>query len=223
MNMIFQNVQVILAVDSTMHGHNGTEKIPRYSCSNLHWFTSVLHCGKKAVRVVSFPGLPPHINSPCSWDEGETGLVGENHLLPFSADKPLWSLHHFYLLRMFIVESRGFLMAALPRYLFLLGTRRTVLVDTGLFRCWFNSAVTLAAIVRNFLTIMRSNAGRSLFVNLEVRPELFRLLEVFLRFVNSVIVFDFAALYRKTKEFSCFGDSGCCHTSANNWPYSKLS
>ena len=44
--------------------------------------TSMLHCGKKAVRVVSFSGLPPQINFPCILKQRKTGLVREYHLLP---------------------------------------------------------------------------------------------------------------------------------------------
>ena len=53
----------------------------RYGCLNHHWSTSVLHCGKKAVKVVSFPGLPPHIISLCNLEKIKIGLVGEYHLL----------------------------------------------------------------------------------------------------------------------------------------------
>ena len=114
MNMISQNVQVIFAVDPTMQGNNGTGRIPRYGCSNHHWSTSELHCGKKAVKVASFPVLPVEINSPCSWEKTKTWLIGEYYLLRWSPDQTLWSLHHFKLLWMLIVESRGLLMAALP-------------------------------------------------------------------------------------------------------------
>ena len=82
MNTISQSVQVILAIDLTVQGNNGTQRIPRYGCLNHQLSTSVFHCGKKAVRVVSCPGLTPHINSPCSWEKRKTGLVGEYHLLP---------------------------------------------------------------------------------------------------------------------------------------------
>ena len=67
---------------------------------------------------------------------------------------------------------------------------QAVLVETVLFRCWFNSTVTLAAVDRCVLPAMRFNARRSLSVSLEVRPELFWLLG----FLNSVLVLDMAAL-----------------------------
>ena len=81
MNMISKNVQVILAVNPTMEGNEETVKISWYGCPNHHWSTSVHHCGKKAVRIVSFSGLPPHINSPCSLEKRKNGLVGEYSLL----------------------------------------------------------------------------------------------------------------------------------------------
>ena len=81
MNMISQDVQEILAVDPTMQGNDETERIPRYGCPSLIHLI-YLHYKKKAVRVISFPELPPHINSPCSWENKKIGFVGEYHLLP---------------------------------------------------------------------------------------------------------------------------------------------
>ena len=102
----------------------------------------------------------------------------------WSADQPLWFLHHFNLFGMLIVESRDFLMVALPWYPALLSSQRTVLIETGLFICWFNSAVTLAAIVRCFLSTMRFNAHWSLSVSLEAKPELIWLVEFFSRLLE---------------------------------------
>ena len=82
----------------------------------------------------------------------------------WSADQLLWSLHHLNLFWMLVVESSDFLMAALPLYPDLLSLRRTVFVEARLFKCWFNSAVTLAAVVRCFLPTMRLNARRFLSV-----------------------------------------------------------
>ena len=79
-----------------------------------------------------------------------------------STDQPLWSLHHFNLFWMLMVEIKGFLIAAFPWYPVLLSSRRTVLVETGLFKCWFNSSVTLAAVVRCFLPTMRVGNVESL-------------------------------------------------------------
>ena len=78
-------------------------------------------------------------------------------------------------------------------------------IETGLFRCWFNPAVTLAAVVRCFLSTMRFNARRSLSVSLEIRLELLRLLKVFSCFMNSFMVLDLGSS-RKIKQFSYFGD-----------------
>ena len=97
-----------------------------------------------------------------------------------------------------------------------------VLVGTGLFRCRFNSAFTLAAVVRCFLSTMCFNARRSLLVNFEVRPILLWLLERFfelLKFRHS----PWHGSSRKTKQFSCFGDWGSCHRSSNNLNFFKLS
>ena len=116
----------------------------------------------------------------------------------WSADQPLWFLHHFNLFGMLIVESRDFLMVALPWYPALLSSQRTVLIETGLFICWFNSAVTLAAIVRCFLSTMRFNARWSLSVSLEAKPELIWLLEFFPGFLNFVMVLDMLALEKRS-------------------------
>ena len=80
--MISKNVQVILVADRTKQGNNRIEKISQYACLNHHWFSYLLQCGKKAVRVLSFPVLPPHINSPFSWEKRKTGQVGKYHFFP---------------------------------------------------------------------------------------------------------------------------------------------
>ena len=63
MNMVSQNVQVIFVGDPTLQGNDGTEIILRYG---LFTDPSPYLTGNKAVRVLSFPGLPLNINSPCS-------------------------------------------------------------------------------------------------------------------------------------------------------------
>ena len=80
-------------------------------------------------------------------------------------------------------------MAALLFYPALLSSRRIVVV-----RCKFKSAVTLVAVIRCFLPKTRSNARRFLSVSLQVRPVLFRFLEIFPCFLNSVIVLEIEAL-----------------------------
>ena len=92
-------------------------------------------------------------------------------------------------------------MAALPRYPTLLSSQRTVLVETGLFRCCLNATITLAAVVRYFLQTVRLNAHRSLSVSLEIRPELLRFLEGFPCFLNSVMVLDMAALEKPPSSY----------------------
>ena len=67
----------ILAADSTMQANDGTKIIPRYGCPNYYWSTSSLHCGKKTVGVVSFPGLLLHINLLSSLKNRKIGLIGE--------------------------------------------------------------------------------------------------------------------------------------------------
>ena len=78
MNKISPNLQVIIVTDHTLQSNNRTVRIPRYGCPNHHLSTSVLHCGKKAVRVVSFPGHKLALQLK----KEKTGLVGEYHLLP---------------------------------------------------------------------------------------------------------------------------------------------
>ena len=170
--------------------------------------TSMLHCRKKAVRVVN-----------CSWKKKTRSR--EYHFFLLVCDQLLWSLHHFNIFRMLIVESRGFPMAALSWYPILLSSRRTVLVVNGIFRCWFHSAATLVKVVWCFLPTMRFYARRSMSVSLEVWQELFRLPVSF--YVH--IEFCSGPWYgssRKTKQLSCFGDWGSCHTSFNNLPFFKL-
>ena len=185
-NMISHNVQVILAVDPTMQGNDEIDIIPRYGCPNHHLSTSVLHCGKNAVSVVSFSGLPigPAVGK-------REQLYSSENITSFhwSTYQPLWSLHHFNLFWMPIVEGKGFLMAAFPWYPALLSSRWIVLVENELFSCWLISLVTLASVVQCFLLTMRFNASRPLSVSLEVRPELCRLIaRGFPCFLNSVMV-----------------------------------
>ena len=136
--MISENVQVIPAVDPTMQGNDGTEKIPRYGRPITHHCSaSVFHCGRKTVTVVSFPELPPHINSHCSWEKRTTVLIGEYRLLPLVCRPALMISTP---LQPFLNINRGissFMMAGLPRsrYPALLSLRRTVLVESGLFSC----------------------------------------------------------------------------------------
>ena len=171
-----------------MQGNDGTEGILRYGCSNHHRSTSVLHCRKTVVRVARFYGLPPHMNSPCSWKKRKTGLVG------WSTYQPLWSLHHFNPFWLLIVDYRGLVVATFPWYPALLSSRRTDLVETGLSRYRFNSAVTLAAVVWCLHLTMRYNALRSFSLSLKVRPELLQLLEIFTCLLNSVMIYDVVAV-----------------------------
>ena len=94
----------------------------------------MLLCLKKAVRVVGFSGLHPHTNAPCSWEKRKTGIVGEYHLLPLVYRPALVISTPLQPFWMSIVESRGFLMAVHLWYPASLSWRRTVLVETGLFR-----------------------------------------------------------------------------------------
>ena len=76
--MILQNVQVILAVDPTMQGNNGTAGIPNHNRS-----TFVLHCGKKAVRVVSLIPWAASTHKPALQLRKEKNCTrGEYHVLP---------------------------------------------------------------------------------------------------------------------------------------------
>ena len=174
MNMIFQNVRVILAVDSTMQGNDGTEIIPRYGCSNHHWSTSVFHCGKKAVRVVSFPGLPPHINSPCSWEKRK----------PNSSEN---------ITRFFLLVCRPALVISTPLLLNVDSGKQRLFdggtsMISGLNELTANSfgwnwtiqmSIQLSSHIGGSSPTMRFNASRSLSVSFKVRPELLLLLEVF--------------------------------------------
>ena len=101
-------------------------------------------------------------------------------------------------------------VAAHQWYQDLLSSRRTALVETGLFRCRFNLAITLVAVVRCFLPAIRFNARRSQPVSMKVRPELLRLLEGFPCFMNSV---GSAVLKIEVS----------CRTSFKNLPFFKLS
>ena len=159
MNIIIQTVQAILAVDPTMHGKERSI-IPRYGCPNHHWSTSELCCGKKVVTVVRFTRRK------------EKKIISSKNITCFhwSADLPLWSMPYYNLFWMLIVESSGFPMTALSWYPALLSS---------------NSAVTLAEVVRCFPLMLRFIVRRPLSASLDVRPELLRLLEGFLLFLNS--------------------------------------
>ena len=115
-----------------------------------------------------------------------------------------------------MVESSSFLMAALSWYPSLLSSWRTVSVDAGLFRCWFNSAVNLVAVVWFFFPTMCFNARRFPSVSVKVRPEFLWLLEFYCHGL-------WYGSSRKVEQFICFGDRGSSHTSSNNLPYCKLS
>ena len=157
-------------------------------------------------RVVSFPGLPPHINSPCSWEK-RTGLVGEHHLLPLICrpahviSKPLQPplnvmIHGFI---EFTANSfgRNWTIEMLIRLISHFGGSSSMLSSHNAFQC-----------------------TRSLSVSLDVRQELLRLLEVLPYFLNSVIVIDIVT--RTNKKCSCLGDWGSCHTSSNDSTFFKL-
>ena len=90
---------------------------------------------------------------------------------------------------LFKLENGGF-----PQYPAVLNSRWTILIETRLFRCWYNSAVTLAAVVRYFFPAMRLNARRSLSVSLKVCSKLLQLLEVFPCYLNSVMVLHMVAI-----------------------------
>ena len=177
--MISQDVQVILAVDPTMQGNDGTEKILRYTCPNHHWSTSVLHCGKKAVRVVSFSGLPPHINSPCSWEKIESGLVGEypQYSFVFRPDlvistplQPLLNVDSEK--QKFLDGSSSMISGFIELTVNIFGWNRIIQMLIKLSSHFGGSSPM-------FSFHMRFNARQSPLVSLEVWPELHRLLEVF--------------------------------------------
>ena len=148
MNMISQNVQVILTVDPTMQGNDGTERIPRYSCPNHRWSTSVLHWVKKAVMIVSFPSWAASL-----W---KTELVGEHHLLPLVCIPAL--VISIPLQPLLNVDSgkQRFPDGGSSMICGFTDLKSNSFGKTGLFRSWLNSAVTLTAVVRNFLPTVRS-------------------------------------------------------------------
>ena len=111
-----------------MQGNDETERIQRHSLLKYHWST---------VKVVNFPVMPPHINSPCSWEKRKTWLVGEYHLVPLVCKPVLVISTQFNFFWMLIVESRVFQMAVLLWYPALLSSRRTVLVKTEQLWYWF--------------------------------------------------------------------------------------
>ena len=125
MNIISQNVQVIFAVGPTIH--------------DMAAQTTTASSHSEARR-----GIMIHLRASL-WEEGGHGCklpvspaVGKREKLNSSknitwfhwpADQPLWSLHHFNLFWMLIVESRGFMMAAHPWYPIILNSRQTVLPE----------------------------------------------------------------------------------------------
>lgn len=80
--------------------------------------------------------------------EKKTGLSWEYELLPLVCRQALSSPNHFIIVWMLQGEKWVFLTVALPWYPALWSSQRAVFVETGLFRWLFNSAVTLATIVR---------------------------------------------------------------------------
>ena len=84
--MVSQYVQVIFDDDPTTQRNDRTEIwLPKPSLIP----TSVLHRGKKAVSVVSYPGLLPHINSDCSWEKEKLDSSEKIIFFHWSADQPL--------------------------------------------------------------------------------------------------------------------------------------
>ena len=54
MNMISQNVQVVLAVDPTVQGNDGIERIPRYGCQTITDQTPCFTVGRRQSWVEAF-------------------------------------------------------------------------------------------------------------------------------------------------------------------------
>lgn len=87
--MIAPNFLIMTAVDPNMQGNNKIMIILIIRCSNHHTLSFVFHCRKKAVDSKAFPGLPPHVNSPCSGEKRKTGRVREYYLLPLDCPPDL--------------------------------------------------------------------------------------------------------------------------------------
>ena len=101
--------------------------------------------------------------------------------------------------------------------------RWTVLVETELFRYWFDSAVTLTEVVRCFLPTMRFNARRSPHVCKFVSPA--GITPVAGGFPE-LLAFRHGPWYgssRKIQQFICFGDWSSYYMSSNNLLFFKLS
>ena len=82
MNIIYQNVQVILAVDHTMPATMGPREFYDMAAQTIsgpppYFIVGRRHSGLQA----SLGCYAAHINSPCIWEKRKTGLVGEYHLI----------------------------------------------------------------------------------------------------------------------------------------------
>ena len=76
MNMISQNVQVILVVDPTMQGNDGTEIIPRYDCPNR---ASLWEGSSQGCRI---PWSASIHKLTLQLGKEKNGIVGEYRSLP---------------------------------------------------------------------------------------------------------------------------------------------
>ena len=143
-----------------------------HSCSSYHERASLWEEGSQGCKLpwaASTPKLALQLGKEKNWTRWRILLAS------WSADQPLWSLHHQNLMNVDSGKQR------------FLNVCFSLVVETGLFRCWYNS------IVRCFLPTMHFNTSRSVSVSF-VRPELLGFLEGFPRFLNSVIVLDTVAL-----------------------------
>jgi hypothetical protein len=58
-----------------MKGDNGTNRIPRYCCPNHHRTSHAFRCCNHAIRIVSFLGCSPNVNSSWSREQRDGRFI----------------------------------------------------------------------------------------------------------------------------------------------------
>jgi hypothetical protein len=77
--LITQIVNVLPCSNSAMKGNNGINKIPRYSCPNHQRTSPVFYFWNCEVRIVSFLGCSPNVNSSWCREQCEGRLIWPYH------------------------------------------------------------------------------------------------------------------------------------------------